>query len=386
MRVLLFLCAAAQQAPPPPPPPPAPASPPKRTVEFTGLVLMNGFFNSARTNNSDVPLFADTDAVGVSGGSATLRQTRLGAFVTDPDVLGGSFSGEIDVDFYGGQQPSPGGRTFPLLRLRRAIATVQWSHIQLLLGQEVPLVAERNPRSLAAIGSPGFSTAGNLWLWIPQARVTAEMGYTLRFAVQGALLAPIAGTSQGLMSTQADSGERSGRPYVEGRIRLSWGPSDDPSEIAVGAHIGWLRGLNTLTGDTLLDSRALTVDTRLQFGAAEIIGEAFVGKAIAGLGGGAIGQNAGVGGAPVRTTGGWGQFNLRLRGGFMVGSGCGIDDPKDVDVPANGRFRNFVCEGHVEWRPRGPLVFGFEFRRLQTRYQVGDFTVNHLNLAAGYRF
>jgi hypothetical protein len=32
------------------------------------------------------------------------------------------------------------------------------------------------------------------------------------------------------------------------------------------------------------------------------------------------------------------------------------------------------------------LVFGFEFRRIQTRYAAGDFAVNHLNLAAGYRF
>src|SRR6266581_9410640 len=114
MQVLLLLSLAAQQPASPPTPPPA-----KRTVEFTGTVLLNGFYNSARTNNSDVPVFADTDAVGVKGASATMRQTRLGVMVTDPDVLGGSFTGEIDVDFFGGQQPAPGNRTFPLLRMRR---------------------------------------------------------------------------------------------------------------------------------------------------------------------------------------------------------------------------------------------------------------------------
>jgi hypothetical protein len=378
MRVLLFLCVTAQQ--------PASAPPPKRTVEFTGTVLMNAFYNSARTNNSDVPVFADTDAVGVKGASATLRQTRLGVFVTDPEVLGGSFSGELDVDFFGGQPPANGNRTFPVLRLRRALATVQWTHLQLMLGQETPLVSDRNPRSLAGVGVPDFSTAGNLWFWIPQVRVTAEYGYTLRLAVQGALLAPIAGAVQPPYTTQADSGERTSRPYLEGRVRLGWGPTDDPSEIAIGGHIGWLRGLDTLSGDSLLNSRAITFDTRLKLGPAELIGEAFVGKAIAGLGGGAIGQNAGVGGVAVRTTGGWGQLNLRPRAGWMLGGGCGIDDPKDADVPATGRLRNFVCEGHVEWHPPGPLIFGFEFRRLETRYQAGDFTVNHLNLAAGYQF
>ncbi|PYO88030.1 MAG: hypothetical protein DMD66_08545 [Gemmatimonadetes bacterium] len=347
---------------------------------------MNGFYNSARTNNSDVPVFADTDATGVTGASATMRQTRLGVFVTDPDVLGGAFSGEVDVDFFGGQQAAAGNRNFPLLRLRRAIGTVQWTHVQILLGQETALVSDRNPRSLAGVGVPDFSNAGNLWFWIPQARVTWEYGYTFRLAVQGAVLAPISGAPQGALTTQADSGERSGRPYVEGRVRLGWGPTDDPSEVAIGGHIGWLRGFDSLTGDSLLQSRAVTFDTRLKFGPAEILGEAFIGQAIAGLGGGGIGQNNGVGGAPVRTKGGWGQLNVRPRTGWMFGGGCGIDDPKDTDVPATGRFRNFVCEGHVEWRPPGPLVFGFEFRRLQTRYQAGDFTVNHLNLAAGFRF
>ncbi len=385
MRVLLFLCITAQQPASPPPPPPS-AAPAKRTVEFTGTVLMNGFYNSARTNNSDDPVFADTDAVGVKGSSATMRQTRVGVFVSDPQVLGGSFSGEIDVDFFGGQQPAAGNRTFPLLRLRRAIATVQWTHLQLMLGQETALVSDRNPRSLAGVGVPDFSLAGNLWFWIPQVRVTAEYGYTLRLAVQGAVLAPISGAIQGASATQADSGERTSRPYLEARLRLGWGPTDDPSEVAIGGHIGWLRGLDSLTGDSLLKSRAVTFDTRLKFGPAEILGEAFIGQALAGLGGGAIGQNAGVKGAAVRTRGGWGQINLSPRPEWMFGGGCGIDDPKDADVLPNGRFRNFVCEGHVQWRPPGPLVFGFEFRRLQTRYQAGDFTVNHLNLAAGFRF
>jgi hypothetical protein len=40
----------------------------------------------------------------------------------------------------------------------------------------------------------------------------------------------------------------------------------------------------------------------------------------------------------------------------------------------------------VELRPSGPLVFGFEYRHFSTRYQGGDFSASHLNLAAGYHF
>jgi hypothetical protein len=371
---------AAQNAPGPA----APAAP-HRSVEFSGLVLVNGFFTNAGVNNSDVPQFAAADTAGVSGSGGTIRQTRLAVFLTDPDVLGGRFSGEVDADFFGGQQPSTGGRTFPLLRIRRAVGTLQWPHIGLLFGQEAPLVAERSPRSLASIGFPDFAGAGNLWLWLPQGRVTVETGYSFRLALQAAVLAPTTGAAQTVFTTQPDSAERSNRPMLEGRLRLGWGSPGDPGEIAVGAHLNWIKGMDSTTGDTLIVSKAITADTRFKIGFAEVIAEAYKGQALAGLGGGGIGQNLGVMGAPVRTTGAWAQVNLRPYRRVMFGGGCGLDDPDDRDVSPGGRFRNLVCEGHLEWRPPGPLVFGFEYRRLSTRYQSGDFTASHLNLAAGFR-
>lgn len=378
LSVILARALVAQNAPATAPTPPTP----QRSVQFSGLVLVNGFFTNARVNNSDVPQLAEADTLDAAATGGTVRQTRLGVFVTDPQVLGGSFSGELDVDFFGGQQPSSGGRTFPLLRVRRAVGTLQWSHAQLLFGQESPLTAERSPRSLASVGFPDFAGAGNLWLWTPQARFTIETGYTLRLGLQAAVLAPISGSPQASFATQPDSAERSKRPALEGRLRLGWGPADDPSEIAVSGHVGWIRG----SGDSVRVSKALTVDLRVTLGIAELVGEAFTGQALAGLGGGGIGQSLGNGGLPVRTKGGWGQLNLRAIRHVMFGGGCGLDDPDDSDVLVTGRFRNFVCEGHVDWRPSGPLVFGFEYRRFSTRYQSGDFTASHLNLAAGYRF
>src|SRR6266851_2443361 len=225
MRAKLLVSLAAVAVPlaaqtPPSPPAPAAAPTAKRTIELTGLVLVNGFFTNARVNNSDVPQFVDSLAPASAVGG-TMRQTRLGVLVTEPDVLRGSFSGEVDVDFYGGQQPSSGGRTFPLLRLRRAVGIVSWPHAQLLFGQESPLVAERSPRSLASVGFPDFAAAGNLWLWLPQFRATLEQAYTL------------------------------------------------------------------------FQSRAVTADARFKVGPVELLAEAFSGKALAGLGGGGIGQSIG---------------------------------------------------------------------------------------------
>ena len=360
---------------------------PKRTVEFSGLVLVNGFFNNAPVNNSDVPYFVLPDTAPAGSGGGTIRQTRVGVFVTDPSVLRGSFTGEIDADFFGGQEPSAGGRTFPLVRLRRAVGTVAWSHSQVLFGQEGPLVAERSPRSLAAVGIPDFAGAGNLWFWIPQVRVTAEAGYTLRLALQLAALAPTEGRPQSdSLITRPDSAERSRRPYLEGRVRLAWGPTDDPSELAIGGHVGWLA-----RGDTLLKSQAATIDARIKLGPLELIAEAFTGQALAGLGGGGINQNLGPLSAPVRTKGGWAQLNFKPVHVLTLGGGCGLDDPNDDDLlgasgPPQGRLKNFVCMGHIDIRPSGPLAFGVEYRRLKTTYSTGEFTDNHINVAAGWRF
>src|SRR2546425_3649636 len=89
----------------------------KRTIELTGLVLVNGFFTNARVNNSDVPQFVDSLAPASAVGG-TIRQTRLDLLATAPDVLRGYFSCDGDVGFDGGPQPSSGAWYLPLLRLR----------------------------------------------------------------------------------------------------------------------------------------------------------------------------------------------------------------------------------------------------------------------------
>src|SRR5207245_1628809 len=170
------------------------------------------------------------------------------------------------------------------------------------------------------------------------------------------------------------------------RVRLAWGPTDDPSEIAIGGHLGWLA-----SADTLFQSRAVTADARVKVGPVELLAEAFSGKALAGLGGGGIGQSLGPTGAEVRTKGGWGQLNVHPRPEVTVGGGCGIDDPDDGDLSdalgnPRGRLKNVVREGHVDLRPRGPLVLGVEFRRPETPSGSPTFPANHSHRAERRRF
>ncbi len=360
------------------------------SLELSGLILINGFTNSANTFIDDVPLWVrpalPPDSFPSSNGSASVRQSRIILTVSVPDVGHAAFTGEVDVDFFGGQVPSSGGRTFPLLRIRRVVGHLQWPNFSILFGQEAPPIAEINPSSLAAIGVPGFAAAGNLWLWIPQVRVRGEFGSWFRLGLEGAALAPTAGTVQNFIYTEPDRAERSRRPYLQGRVIASWGDPDTGGEVSFGGHYGWI----ATTGDSLLISKAGAAAARFfvtQY--VEIRGEAFVGEALRGLGSGGILQNFGAGGVPLRTKGGWGQLNFLPTGQLEIGGGAGIDDPNDADfAPGSGRLKNLSYEGHLIWRP-SPIILGVEYRRHETTWGtagVGKQINNHFNIAAGFEF
>ena len=351
---------------------------------------MNAFHTSDKTNNSDVPQFAvpadpaDNPASSASG--ATVRQSRVTVVALVPDFARGALRGELDVDFYGGQQPSTGGRTFPLLRIRRAFAELIWNRVTVLVGQESPPIAMVSPSSLAAIGFPEFAGSGNLWLWLPQVRLSGDLAPVgaLRLGAEVAALAPTSGEAQGAFLTQPDAAERSGRPFLQGRVRARWGAPEEPGELSVGGHYGWIVG----TAGTRMPSKAAAVSLWTPVSRwLEVRVEAFTGQALAGLGGGGIGQNMVRDGAPVRTTGGWIQLSLRPSTAWEIGGGFGMDDPNDEDLIPASRLRNRSVEGHLLWR-RAPLVIGATVRDIRTRYAdpVGSRSATQANLAVGFEF
>lgn len=351
-------------------------------MEVSGRVVVNGFGNSRRVNNVDNPQFVRPDTtpgVPVRGVGMAIRQTRLGLAVSVSEVLGGAFHGDLDVDFYGGQQPSSGGRTFPLLRLRTARGFVRWPNAELMIGQESPLISGVNPVTPAAIGTPGFAAAGNLWLWLPQVRFGVQTPGSVRFGVQGAVLAPTSGDAVATFDTDYDLAERSQRPYLQARIHAHWGEGATASEIGCGVHQGWL-----VPVATRVVSRAIACDAGVGLHQwVELRGEFFDGQAVRGLGGGGIGQNVVTAtNAPLESTGGWAQLNIRPNAAFNVGAGCGADHP-EAGAP---RRRNDACAAYTIIRPVGPLFFGAELRRLRTGYATTRFTNDHVTLAAGFEF
>ena len=353
-------------------------------MEISGRVAVNAFGNSRRVNNVDDPQFVQPDpapGVPMRGVGMAIRQTRLGIAVSGVNTLNGAFTGDVDVDFYGGQQASSGGRTFPLLRIRTARGIVRWANADLLIGQESPLVSGLNPVTPAAIGTPEFATAGNLWLWLPQVRFGVHSSGRIQFGAQAAVLAPTSGDAVAGFDTDYDLAERSQRPYLQGRLSARWGEGETVREVGCGYHQGWL----VLT-TTRVSSNAVACDLLLPMTEKlELRGEAFTGQALRGLGGGGIGQNVIVSSnAPLKTKGGWAQLNFRPATGFRVGLGCGTDQPERGAL----RLRNDACSTYAIVRPGGgPIFFGAEMRRIRTSYAASArYTSDHVTITTGFEF
>ncbi len=380
-------------------------------LELSARVLMNSFRTSGRVNTIDAPQFVLADVPAGPPGAAsagdlalgmTVRQTRLGAAVSVDSVLGGVFEGDLEMDFYGGVSTGPGDRRlFPEPRLRTARARVRWDRGSVFVGSETPLISDLNPISVASVGVPGFVAAGNLWNWIPQIRASRDLIVLqsgVRIGVQGALLAPVSGVQFANEPDAVDGAERSGKPYVQARANFRWGdsgtqpgaPSDvmlgeTGGELGVSVHRGWIRA----TGDSASVSRAISADWRMTFASrVEIRGEAYRGELVRGLGGGGIGQSFGrvvaapAFGRPIRDDAGWMQVNVQAHPTMLSGVGCGRDVVRAADNPV--RESNTACAAHLLWRPAQPVLLGFEYRQLRTKYSDGINRAHHLNLAIGF--
>lgn len=352
-------------------------------LEVSGRLTVNAFGNNRKVNNVDNPQVVVPDpapGVPLRGAGMAIRQSRLGIALSGlPPALGGAVTADMDVDFYGGQFPSSGGRTFPLIRLRTARAFLRWRHAELMIGQESPLVSGLNPVTPAAIGTPAFAAAGNLWLWLPQVRLGVASKGRVRFGAQGAVLAPTSGDAVASFDTDNDAAERAMRPALQARVFAGWGENDTAGEVGCGVHQGWFVPVIRREASRALACDVIVSMTRW----VEARGEFFAGQALRGLGGGGIGQNVVVStSTPLATTGGWAQINLRPAASLHLGAGCGADHPE----PGATRRRNDACAVYLTLRPSGPFFVGTELRRIRTEYSTTRFANDHVTLALGLEF
>jgi len=146
----------------------------KMPVQLTGMLLFNAFSNGASSGTNLVDPVVASSTAGQHLTGATFRQSVLGLRFFGPQLPGGGkVSGSVYMDFFGGTiQPNNN-----LFRLRLATINLAWKNTTLTVGQDKPIIAPRDPTSLAQVAVSPLTGAGNLWQWQPQARI--EQRFTL---------------------------------------------------------------------------------------------------------------------------------------------------------------------------------------------------------------
>ena len=358
----------------------------KFPIRLTGLALFNSFLNSGHNGRADDPTFA-TLARGPRDGGATMRQTIIGLEYRGPETIwGGRVHGSVFMDFYNGVY-SGSGYLAEWARLRTGSIEIDWNHRSVMVGVEKPIFNPREPSSLAQVGVSPLTGAGNLWLWLPQARVEQDLSFGPASGLRARL-----GVVETHETTPYGAPNFAGRveparPGAEGRFEFFHNLDDQRRlEIAAGFHAS-----TTHAGGFSAPSSLLSVDwffnpsSRLEF-----TGAFFTGQNVSHLGTGGINQGYIVyahRAQAIAATGGWGQvtFHAASHLDFHFFSGQQNGDNSLFSTGDIGK--NLAIGGNLFFHLAPNVVLAPEFLQLRTLYiGHGTATNNHYDLALGYFF
>src|SRR5262249_19693725 len=202
-------------------------------IRLTGMALVNSFYNSKSNGGLDNPAVASPARGGAVGG-ATWRQSIIGLDYRGPETLwNGKIHGSAFMDFFNGTITGLDN----VLRLRTASFGIDWKTRSLTIAQDKPIISPRDPDSLAQVGLPPLSGAGNLWWWNPQIRFEQRIGLGDRSGVNAKIgLFETSEREARVPSNFAASLERI-RPGLEGRFEYFRSFGDAARlEIAPGFH------------------------------------------------------------------------------------------------------------------------------------------------------
>ena len=359
-------------------------------TKLSGIVLLNVFANRGRVDSPEVPDLAlrrgPTDTGGTFG--LTALQSEVGFETYGPELAGGRISAGLQFDFFGFTANTPYASSWGSVRLRTATVRADWDRTSIVVGQDAPFVSPLSPTSVASLAYPAFSYSGNLWNWMPQARVDHRVnvseGSTL--SIQGGIFDPVPRGSQ--------------QPAYGTRLAFSHGADDRPLTLAIG---GYYDRQDHGAGHTT-DGWAATTDWSIPLGSRfDFSGEAYRGRALGHLGA-AQGRSVIFSGPEsdpastmigVNAIGGWAQLKFKASDSVDFHAAHGEDHPYRSDllrfIPPGSS--NSVISGNrtemfnVIYRPRTDLLFSFEYRRFRTsRSDDTRLTADHFNLGVGVLF
>lgn len=350
-------------------------------ISLTGMVLFNAFRNGRYGGTQQNPPASNLATAQATSG-ASFRQTTIGIKVNGPDLPGGGkVSGSMYVDFFAGTQAASNN----LPRIRVATLDLKWKNTTLTAGQDKPIIAPREPASLAQIGFAPLTAAGNLWNWDPQVRIEQRFAFneSAGLRVQAGVY-QTAEASAVLPAAFAASLERV-RPGYEGRFEFYGGSDNRRLEIAPGFHFS-----ATHVAGTTVDSKAFSLDWLAKPAAKiEFTGAFFRGQNLASLGAMRQGFTILASGKaiPVHSQGGWSQLSVFAtpRGSIHIYGGEQHDN--GTDLTAGSVTRNFVFAGNFVYKLAPNVLAAFEVAQSRTQFLGSILRLNnHYDLALAYLF
>ncbi len=347
-------------------------------VRLFGAIVSNTVGNSGAANWLENPNIADADPPGTTPGSftSTLRQSQIGLNVGPIPVGGLTASGAVVADFMGGVPGFVTGTVMGLPRMVYAFARLESERTALQVGQDLNLLAPRDPTSLAAQSFPLLFRSGNLYLRSPQVRLEQKLGAGI--TLKGGIAAPLAADAINFytFAPAPGAGERSQRPAFEGRADYTAGSPDTGSEFTIGVsgRYGWRKPLTEVQS-----AGSYAVDFNARVGRIGTAGEFFYTDDAAEFGAGVAQAR------PAR--GGWVEARLGLTSKISTNVGVGLDEVRET-VPLGARRENKSAFGNVIFDLTPEVAVSMEYRWLET--QLGNAFVkrdnHHVNAVFVVRF
>lgn len=350
-------------------------------VQLTGMALFNLWWTGPFGGDQQFPTSAQV-VRGRANAGGTFRQSVVGFRFSGPEVAGGGrVSGSLHTDFFAGT----GNSLNQLLRVRVASVQFDWKNFTVMGGQEKPLIAPREPTSLAQVGVSPLTGAGNLWRWIPQARVERRFGLGAAAGLRAE-----AGVVQTNETATVVSEEYAGkvapsRPGFEGRLEFwRYFSSDRRIEVAPGFHAS-----TSHVAGGRIPSRIVSLDWLLRPAARlEFTGAFFHGRNVTVLG--ALRQGFMIEGGRARgvlARGGWGQLAFRVNSRLTLHAFTGQQDDRNSDLAPGRIGKNLVFGANSMYRVAPNVLVSFEGASIRTYFLgAGLRTVNHYDLALAYQF
>lgn len=375
-----------------------------------GFVLFNAGFNDHLA--TDIPVKVRPEGFGDSVSSVllTARQTRVGLKIKQA-ADDWTVNGTIEMDFWGQKGSFANGASMQSApRLRLAFFTIKKDNVKLLFGQDWTCFAPLSPNSLLHVSIPSFSSSGNLWNRMPQARfeytsVSGDNTILLQLAAVRPLAADATNDSQAEL---LGAGEHNVLPFAQARAAYSAGKK---VTAGVSAHAGQADYAKAHPTEGYTDDKTtswgVAGDVKATLDQVSIAAEGFVGSNL-----GMLFSNAGVRKVAQTTAaangtikvegvdvvGGWAELTFKPKDSkvsFNGGAGMEMLDETQVEeMTAPGAtqlFRNLTIFGNIMYEPIAKVAMAFEIGYIKSTYKhrdggsIDDKDGTNLNAAAGMR-